>query len=140
MKYFGYGSNMFASQMAQRCPGASPGHVGELFGWRFLINERGVATITPDADSTVIGQLWKVGPGDIVALDGYEGVATGNYERRVLDVVPEGHEPEPVIVYVDSRANPGPPRDGYLEKILTGAAQLGLPGDYQKFLHSFRGD
>lgn len=137
MQYFGYGSNMLASQMSQRCPDARPGHIGELFGWRFLINERGVATITPDAASKVVGQLWIVGPGDVVALDEYEGVAAGNYERRVLDVVPEGHDPEPVIVYVDARTNPGPPREGYLEKVLAGAADFGLPEGYQRFLQSF---
>lgn len=137
MQYFGYGSNMLASQMAERCPDARPGHVGELRGWRFLINERGVATITPDPEATVFGQLWKVGPGDVVALDGYEGVATGNYERRVLDVVPEGHDPEPVIVYVDTRTTPGAPRDGYLEKVVRGAAEFGLPEEYVAFLQTF---
>ncbi len=140
MQYFAYGSNILISQMAERCPEATPGHIGTLPGWRFLINERGVATITPDPEAQTLGLLWRVGPGDIVALDGYEGVAEGRYERRILDVTPEGHEPEPVIVYVDPRTDSGPPRDGYLEKILTGATACGLPESYVDALRRFTDD
>jgi hypothetical protein len=78
--------------------------------------------------------VWKVGPGDIVALDRYEGVTDGRYQRRILTVTPEGHDPEPVIAYVDHRITVGQPREGYMEKVVAGAAEFGLPGDYQRFL------
>ena len=137
MHYFAYGSNMHAPQMSQRCPDARPGHVGELEGWRFLINERGVATVCPDPEATVFGVLWKVGPGDVATLDRFEGVREGRYDRRVVHVTPTGRDPEPVIVYVDPRTQPGPPRDGYMEKVVAGASAFGLPTDYLGQLRSF---
>jgi cation transport regulator ChaC len=137
MQYFAYGSNMHVPQMSLRCPEAQPGQVGELEGWRFLINQRGVATVCPDPTATVFGVLWKVGPGDVMTLDRYEGVNEGRYERRVVHVTPVGHDPEPVIVYVDPRTQPGPPRDGYIEKVVQGAHTFGLPADYLGQLRSF---
>jgi gamma-glutamylcyclotransferase (GGCT)/AIG2-like uncharacterized protein YtfP len=137
MQYFAYGSNMHSFQMSQRCPDAQPGQVGVLDGWRFLINQRGVATVCPDPLSTVFGVLWRVGPGDVMALDRFEGVSEGRYERRIVHVTPTGHDPEPVIVYVDPRTEPGLPRQGYLEKVIGGAHAFGLPSNYLSHLSAF---
>lgn len=44
--YFAYGSNMDeAAQMAERCPGAEVIGLATLPGYRFVINQRGVATL-----------------------------------------------------------------------------------------------
>ncbi len=102
-----------------------------------MINERGVATVSPDPASTVFGVLWKLGPDDVIALDRYEGVHEGRYDRRVIDVTPTGHASEPVIVYVDPRTQPGPPRVGYMEKVVHGAHAFSLPTEYLGQLRSF---
>ncbi|KAF1813133.1 hypothetical protein P152DRAFT_379166, partial [Eremomyces bilateralis CBS 781.70] len=43
--YFGYGSNMWQWQMSQRCPNSVYLGVGRLYGWRWIINERGYANV-----------------------------------------------------------------------------------------------
>ena len=51
MKYFAYGSNMMREQMFCRCPGVTPGKITALYGYRFIINARGYASIVRDDDS-----------------------------------------------------------------------------------------
>ncbi|KAK4218939.1 hypothetical protein QBC37DRAFT_478281 [Rhypophila decipiens] len=43
--YFGYGSNLWHKQMAQRCPGAEFLGIARLSGYQWMINKRGYATI-----------------------------------------------------------------------------------------------
>ena len=137
MQYFAYGSNMHAAQMAQRCPEATPGQVGQLAGWRFLINQRGVATVVPDPTSAVFGVLWTLGPGDLATLDRFEGVHAGRYGRRVVHVTTGDRDARPVQLYVDHRDQPGLPRPGYMEKVLAGATSFELPNHYLGHLSSF---
>ncbi len=134
--YFAYGSNMSTEQMAHRCPGAEPIGLAEYVGWEFLINQRGVATVVPAPGNRVVGVLWLTTDEHIEILDGYEGVATGNYVRQLITVQPlvvDGgsvtDEPVQAIVYVACHDEPGPPRAGYLERVLSGAGEFGLPDD-----------
>ena len=127
--YFAYGSNMDVNQMAERCPGAIQAGVAVLPRHRFLINARGVATIVPDLTERVYGLLWSLSPKHVAALDGFEGVAIGHYQRRYLSVSAHGL-PRLALVYVAVNSEPGPPRPGYVEKILVAARGLGLPEEY----------
>ena len=137
--YFAYGSNMLSHQMEQRCPGAKVVAIGLLRGWRFLINSRGVASIVPDETGSVRGVVWELSDEHLRALDGYEGVPDW-YRRRIMTVVlPEQGEAE-CVTYIDESEGgdkPGPPRAGYLEKILEGAINFHLPPAYVDFLRSF---
>lgn len=45
--YFAYGSNLSTTQMALRCPDATPIALGRLAGWEFMINARGFANVVP---------------------------------------------------------------------------------------------
>jgi hypothetical protein len=136
--YFAYGSNMSAAQMAVRCPGAWADGVSELADWRFLINDRGVATIAPSCGQRVLGVLWHCTAGHLDALDGYEGVALGLYRRERVAVrrLGDGSRVE-TIAYIEDNVAPGRPRAGYLERILAGAAQHGLDATYRAWLESF---
>ncbi len=133
LPYFAYGSNMWDVQMEQRCPGSTAIGLARFDGWRFRINQRGVATIVPDVDATVVGVLWDTTAEHIEILDGYEGVAKGNYERTVIGVQPidnrwaDSGPTRDAIVYIACHDRPGPPRNGYLEKVLAGAVGSGLP-------------
>lgn len=134
--HFAYGSNLDPRQMAQRCPGAQAQGAAILAGWRFLINERGFATIVKDPAAKVHGHIWRLAPGDEAALDEYESVDEDNYRKEVLKVRQECGSVDS-LVYIDHCQRPGKPRPNYLRGILHGAAHFELPPDYQKGLASW---
>lgn len=138
MIYFAYGSNMYRPQMEERCPGASAAGVGRAPGFRFRINSRGVATIVPEEGSLIFGVLWDLNEDDEKRLDGFEGVGKGNYRKEILTVdLLEGGAVR-AMAYIDEIIEPGPPRADYLEKILMGAKDFGLPEEYLKEVCSWK--
>ena len=130
--YFAYGSNLCARQMAQRCPDAENPRPARLSDHDWLINERGVATVEPFAGSEVHGVVWQVSDRDLATLDSAEGVPV-RYRRDELTVVTDDG-PSAAWVYIDHRVEPGPPRPGYLERILDGARHHRLPDRWIQFL------
>lgn len=128
--YFAYGSNMDPSQMEFRCPGASPIGIGVLKDFRFIINSRSVATIARDEGRSVYGVLWSISEEHERTLDQYEGVDSGHYFREYVSIETSSGENQEALVYIDPVTDPGPPKDGYLEKILTGAHHFNLPEKY----------
>lgn len=131
--YFAYGSNLCVRQMAQRCPGAADPRPAILADHEWLINQRGVATVEPFAGTQVHGVLWHISDDDLATLDSAEGVPV-RYRRDRLTVL-TATGPEPAWVYIDHRVEPGPPRPGYLPKIIDGARHHGLPQRWIDFLH-----
>jgi hypothetical protein len=99
-RYFAYGSNICAEQMARRCPAAVMGEVVALPGWRFAINRRVVATLLPEP-----------------------GAEAGHYRRDEMEVAGA-----PALIYLATETRPGQPRQGYLERILAASALRGIPG------------
>ena len=88
-----------------------------------------MATIVP-ANETVHGLLWDITPVHEAGLDRYEGVSRGFYSKHRVDVlVPDGAAVE-ALVYVATNAEPGPPRCGYLGRIIEAARAHGLPAGY----------
>ncbi|MET0702979.1 MAG: poly-gamma-glutamate hydrolase family protein [Mycobacterium sp.] len=130
--YFAYGSNLSVAQMAARCPGAADPRPATLADHDWLINERGVATIEPLPGSEVHGVLWHVTDHDLATLDSAEGVPV-RYRRDRLTVHTDDG-PSDAWVYIDHRVDPGPPRPGYLERIIDGARHHELPNRWIEFL------
>ena len=130
--YFAYGSNLCVGQMALRCPDASDPRPAVLSDHDWLINQRGVATVEPLAGTQVHGVLWRVSDDDLATLDGAEGVPV-RYRRDRL-IVHTNDGPSPAWVYIDHRVTPGPPRPGYLPRIIDGAVHHGLPQRWIDFL------
>jgi phage replication-related protein YjqB (UPF0714/DUF867 family) len=130
--YFAYGSNLCVRQMAQRCPDAIDPRPAVLSDHDWLINQRGVATVEPFAGNQVHGVLWQLSDHDLVTLDSAEGVPV-RYRRDRLTVDTDTG-PSPAWVYIDHRVTPGPPRPGYLPKIIDGALQHGLPQRWIDYL------
>jgi phage replication-related protein YjqB (UPF0714/DUF867 family) len=130
--YFAYGSNLCVRQMAQRCPGAVDPRPATLADHDWLINERGVATVEPFDGSEVHGVLWRLTDHDLATLDSAEGVPV-RYRRDRM-TVNTGDGPAEAWVYIDHRVEPGPPRPGYLERIIDGAEHHGLPHRWVEFL------
>jgi phage replication-related protein YjqB (UPF0714/DUF867 family)/gamma-glutamylcyclotransferase (GGCT)/AIG2-like uncharacterized protein YtfP len=130
--YFAYGSNLCVTQMAQRCPDAVDPVPARLDGHDWLINQRGVATVEPLEGAQVHGVLWQISDHDLTALDSAEGVPVRYRRDRLIVHTLDG--PAAAWVYIDHRVDPGPPRPGYLERILDGAAHHQLPHRWIEFL------
>jgi phage replication-related protein YjqB (UPF0714/DUF867 family) len=130
--YFAYGSNLCVRQMARRCPEAGDPRPAVLSDHDWLINERGVATVEPFAGNDVHGVLWQLSDHDLTTLDSAEGVPV-RYRRDRLTVHTDDGS-SPAWVYIDHRVTPGPPRPGYLQRIIDGAVHHGLPQRWIDFL------
>lgn len=130
--YFAYGSNLCVKQMARRCPGAVDPRLAVLADHDWLINERGVATLEPLSGSAVHGVVWTITDEDLAVLDRAEGVPD-RYRRDRYTVHTETRSSE-AWVYIDHRVEPGPPRPGYLERVIAGALHHGLPNTWIEFL------
>ncbi len=130
--YFAYGSNLCVQQMARRCPNAINPRPATLADHDWLINERGVATVEPFDGSQVHGVVWQLDDHDLATLDSAEGVPV-RYRRDRLTVHTDAG-PAEAWVYIDHRVDPGPPRPGYLERIIAGALHHGLPHRWIEFL------
>jgi phage replication-related protein YjqB (UPF0714/DUF867 family) len=131
--YFAYGSNLCVRQMALRCPDAAHPRPAVLSDHDWLINQRGVATVEPLSGTQVHGVLWQLSDSDLATLDNAEGVPVRYRRHRLTVVTSDG--PAPAWVYIDPRVVPGPPRPGYLPRIIDGAVHHGLPQRWISFLH-----
>jgi phage replication-related protein YjqB (UPF0714/DUF867 family) len=130
--YFAYGSNLCVRQMALRCPDAADPRPAILSDHDWLINQRGVATVEPFAGNQVHGVLWQLSDHDLATLDSAEGVPVRYRRDRLTAFTNDG--PSPAWVYIDHRVTPGPPRPGYLPRIIAGAVHHGLPQRWIDFL------
>ncbi|WP_099023564.1 poly-gamma-glutamate hydrolase family protein [Mycolicibacterium palauense] len=130
--YFAYGSNLCVEQMGRRCPDALRPRAATLADHDWLINERGVATIEPFPGSLVHGVLWDVSDADLATLDSAEGVPVRYRRDRMMVHTVDG--PLDAWVYIDHRVDAGPPRPGYLERVLSGARHHRLPHHWLEFL------
>ncbi|ESZ95000.1 AIG2 family protein [Sclerotinia borealis F-4128] len=68
--YFAYGSNLSLTQMHTRCPHSTYYGLGVLYGYRWIINERGYANIVPITTSNPDSNLVPVVPGSVSVLAG----------------------------------------------------------------------
>jgi len=130
--YFAYGSNMSKEQMKKRCPDAKPLGKAILKGYKFIINNRGVATVIESKDDYVEGGLYEVTNDCLESLDGYEGVSSGDYDKTKLQVEYENETIEAYIYIATCEKESKNPRQGYMKTVLTGAKDFNLSDDYIK--------
>ncbi|MGI6459800.1 MAG: gamma-glutamylcyclotransferase family protein [Candidatus Hydrogenedentales bacterium] len=136
--YFAYGSNMDSKQMAERCPGAKAVGTGVLQDYRFIINQRGFATLRLEAGASTPGVLWALSPAHEKTLDQREGYREGLYDKSFRSVRRDTGEEVQVLVYIDHRNQRiETPRDGYLERVIAGAESHGLPADHLRMLRAW---
>ncbi|KAM3426692.1 hypothetical protein NHJ13734_009308 [Beauveria thailandica] len=84
--YFAYGSNMHVSQMADRCPRSRFVGAASLPGYRWQINEKGIANIVPSPNDRVEGLVYLLEREDEKSLDRIEAVSKKLYARQRLRV------------------------------------------------------
>jgi len=102
--YFAYGSNMSRAWMGQLCPKA---HAGDV----------------------VHGVLWRIAQADLHALDRYEDVAGGLYDRWMIPVQHRGDR-RTSLIYIGRSQTPGHARPEYCELLLSAARDWELPVAY----------
>ena len=140
--YFAYGSNMDPRQMKDRCPDAVPTGIGVLSDFKLTFDYWSkrrkcyVANITKNvsAGSKVWGVLWLVTDINLLALDGYEGVSSGIYQRINIDLLVFGIATRAFSYQIRNPDKLGAPSAEYLEHLLEGARAFDLPLDYQNKL------
>jgi hypothetical protein len=131
-RYFAYGANIIAADMAHRCPAAREIGMAVLPGWRFVVGRRGYGTIVPDQAARVVGVLWSLTPACERTLDAFEEIDGGLFRRD--NILLAG---EPVLVYLALDPTPGRPRAGYLEPVIAAAVARGFPEDYVAVLRGW---
>jgi len=135
--YFAYGSNLARSRIAQRTGAAPPARPACLHHYRLTFNVRAddavFANIVPCPQAIVWGTAYWLNRAMMSALDGYEGVAAGCYRRAVVAVATVDGENLMAETYVGGACFlglVGRPSDAYLQLILGGAREHGLPEAY----------
>lgn len=131
-RYFAYGANIIAADMARRCPAAREIGTTTLPGWRFVVGRRGYGTIVPDPGARVVGVLWSLTPACERTLDAFEEIDGGLFRRESILVASE-----PTLVYLAADAAPGSVRAGYLEPVIAAAEARGFPADYVAVLRGW---
>jgi cation transport regulator ChaC len=136
--YFAYGSNLSTTQKEERTGSIRESCVARLSGYRIVFNKRSnsgtvVANIVPDDSESVWGVVYLCNSDAITKMDKREGVADGHYVHRSVLVESLSGERIDALAYVageDFICEPAKPSATYLETILDGARQHGLPSEY----------
>jgi gamma-glutamylcyclotransferase len=153
MLYFAYGSNLYRSQMEERCPESKPFCRALLtdfcpsFTYKSERWGGGVLDIRPAPGDIVWGMVYDISEQDLESLnrfENYRGPGKRNsYNLITVTVFKEGLRNEPIpgvltyqVAYPDH--NYVPPSQEYLRRILIGAQKWELPGEYRKRLEQFK--
>ena len=135
--YFGYGSNLSKDQMFVRCPESSYLTSGSLSDYSWFINTRGYASIKPDQNDFVLGEIFTLSDKDIELLDIYESVAEGMYEKFIMSIKIQSGFID-CLVYIATDKDLGQPQAEYIKRINAGIRSANLPSDYiQKSIRPF---
>ncbi|HXP76263.1 MAG TPA: gamma-glutamylcyclotransferase family protein [Stellaceae bacterium] len=126
-RYFAYGANIIAADMARRCPAAREIGTTILPGWRFVVTRGGYSTMVPGPSARVVGVLWSLTPACEQTLDEFEEIDAGLFRPDSIVV-----GDEPALVYLATDTEPGRARAGYLESVIAAAEARGFPADYIK--------
>jgi gamma-glutamylcyclotransferase len=136
--YFAYGSNLWIDQMIARTgafpKGAEKPSIARLSGYRLSFNMRAengqfYANITQDASHYVLGVLYPCTAEALDRLDGFEG----GYCREQIAVAGACGATVEAVTYIakaERLSEDGMPSAQYLQRILRGGRQHGLPEDY----------
>jgi gamma-glutamylcyclotransferase (GGCT)/AIG2-like uncharacterized protein YtfP len=141
MRYFAYGSNMSSGELRRYCPGARFVAVASLRDYRLDFTRYsakrggGVADIVAHPGESVWGILWDVPDDELPALDRKEGVPVA-YRRVDVTVEAMGEHVAAVAHAVVDKEPSQPPSRDYLDLLLAGAREFGLPDDYVAALAS----
>jgi gamma-glutamylcyclotransferase (GGCT)/AIG2-like uncharacterized protein YtfP len=131
--YFAYGSNLLATRMQERVPGARCGGRASLAGYALVFDKRGrdrsaKANLRCETGRSVQGVVYELPPGGFAALDAFEP----GYARLAVEVRCEadGALHRAQTYCSDERAPELRAQRDYLELVLAGARAHGLPEEW----------
>lgn len=137
--YFAYGSNMSSRRLTApgRAPSAVPLSAGYVSGRRLTFDKFSVrdgsgkcdCEATGNLDDRVYGVVYRIAAADRASLDAAEGLHHGYRDDLLPVVTPAGTLVALAYVATDKRPRL-PVLDWYLEHVLAGAAEHGLPAAY----------
>ena len=140
MIYFAFGSNMNLEQMSERCKNSRFISSGALEKFRFVYDgystrwHGAVGNIVPSNGHRVLGGLFEVTEEDLGALDCYEGYPT-RYQKIELPVTSKDGTEMKAIAYFREGEKEGLPSEDYMNAVMQGAVDCGLPEEYiEEFL------
>ena len=141
--YFAYGSNLNPTRKEDRTEEIrkdDPPKRARLPNYRFAFNKikssekkTGYANIVPDSGAEVWGVIFRMSDVKLDDMDGYEGVPTNHYRRKIISVFTDDDEPHEAITYVahDGKIQDDlKPEGWYLNHIIIGAKHYDLPPEY----------
>lgn len=136
--YLAYGSNLHPRRLRERIGETELAGVVKLPDWRLCFDKRGAdgsakANLrpVPGGDHVAWAAVYKVMPGQLPALDRFEGCG-GGYETFRFDIR-LGGQWQPALAYLTPShwtSEAMRPYDWYRELIIAGAGYLGLPETY----------
>jgi hypothetical protein len=125
--YWAYASNLNLTRMAHRCPAAVPLAAAAVGG--VVLRFRRVADVEALARAVCPGGLWLITDECAAALDRYEGVGSGLYERRFMGIECNG-EVRRCLYYRMLSGGITPPAESYFRTIAQGYRDFGLDLSY----------
>ncbi len=145
--YFAYGSNMqTATLCGRRGIGFHRALPARVNGWKLVFDKpplidigEAFANIVPDPAAHVLGVVYEVSAEDLEHIELTEGVRLGNYVRTSVPAQPLSELAEPVVAFTLSSDHRDPnlqPSTRYMELIINGAVEHGLPNEYVQWLRA----
>ncbi len=135
--YFAYGSNMSLARLCARVPGAVPLGQRRLAGHTLRFHKRGAdgsakcdALFTGRDNDAVLGMLYAVHVTGKAVLDEIEGLGRGYDEKQVELTCSRGTRSLATTYVATAIDEALLPFDWYLQHVLAGARDAGLPADY----------
>ena len=144
MLYFAYGSNMNIDWISQRCPGIKPLGRARLddyaIGFRYPSTSwpgGGACDIMPQQGKAVWGAVYEITDQHLESLNQAEDLHLNGYRRIEVTVDMEGKQLQAISYeVVDKLPQEMKPMPGYLQLLLTGAAEHQLPPEYRRHLQA----
>ncbi|XP_048009451.1 gamma-glutamylcyclotransferase b [Megalobrama amblycephala] len=143
--YFAYGSNLLKERLQLKNPSATVHCVAKLKDYKLVFGNHkglasqrwrgGVATIEHSPGDEVWGVVWRMNMSDLESLDRQENVKMGTYSPMEVSVSTSDQDFN-CRTYIMNSCVYAPPSPQYLQVIVMGAEQNGLPEDYQVKLRS----
>ncbi|MDE0887479.1 MAG: gamma-glutamylcyclotransferase [Myxococcota bacterium] len=138
--YFAYGSNLSTRRLAERIPNPRPVAVAQLDAHRLVFNKpsadgSGKANLIPEPGSVAWGVVWSIPATAWTTLDGFEP----GYRRtscRIHDGAGQSHCAQ--VYLFEAPGTEQLPYAGYVEHLLEGAREHGLPETFVRFLTGVR--
>ena len=133
--YFAYGSNLKLRQFQRRCPGSTVAGRARLPCYRLAFTrywtkrKGGVADIVAEPEAEVWGVLYDVDDEGMASLDAFEGVPRA-YRRETVTVTDDEGVEREAETYIANKTGEFAPGREYLDLIVTGGREHGLPDEY----------